>query len=215
MNQGFVICTHRKTRAFLHDCLRSFVSTEGDSVHQRYPVYVVVTGGDEDYANELRGHWWNVIVTPDLWEVGALKAAFEQTTLEEMFFLQDTFEVLRPHELAQIAFEQNRGCACPLNGAFQMYTGKYRRSGLSRVTWPVVVTKADAVRNEGEFTRHYTDREPAERRVLFPNFRDSTNFQHKHGRLNMVTENAYLRKWKGTWQDNLNERLQEIAQGEI
>lgn len=218
MKQGFVICTHRKTRLFFRDCINSFVvpNIQGPQVYEQYPVIVVLTGDDghyyEGFHSIVSGVVDRVVRTPECWEVNALRAAVEQTDLDEMFFLQDTFELVNPQALADVAFVQYKGYACPVNNHFQCYAGKYRRSGLTRVNWPEVKTKADAVRNESDFNRHYLDREPAPRQNLFPEFRDSRHIVQKHGRANTVIENAYLRKWKGTWQANLQDRLHDIDQ---
>jgi hypothetical protein len=62
------------------------------------------------------------------------------------------------------------------------------------------VTQRDSIRAEIEWTTGYAAA-AGDVPVVFPELRDSTNrgFVEHHGRINMVLENDYLRKFKGTW----------------
>lgn len=209
MSQGFVVGGHWKTLPFLEDCLTSL------STLVSAPVYVVVTDQQGDWPSDIYRRieraGYQPIPTGGCWEVSAIRAIYDMVPeLKEFFFLQDTVEVLDPEGLAEMIFTEHRGFSCPVNKAFHCYLGKYRREVLDRVDWPRVVTKEDAVRQEGQFTQQYLNKDPRPPRILFPAFNEGGRFEEKHGRLNRVVENEYLRKYRGTWHANLQQRLYEI-----
>jgi len=209
MTQGFVVGSHWKTLPFLEDCLASFNGLYST------PVYVVLTDQQGDWPPDIYERiekaGYHPIPTGDCWEVNAIRAVYDMVPeLEEFFFLQDTVEVLDPVGLAELIFTVHRGYSCPVNKPFQCYLGKYRREVLDNVDWPRVVTKEDAVRQEGRFTQQYLNKDPKPPRILFPGFNEGASFEEKHGRLNRVVENDYLRKYRGTWHANLQKRIHEI-----
>jgi len=57
-----------------------------------------------------------------------------------------------------------------------------------------------SIANEIMWTRDYADKAGSVP-VLFPDLTDADGHMgEKFGRMNLVLENQYFRKWKGTWQ---------------
>jgi hypothetical protein len=85
-------------------------------------------------------------------------------------------------------------------GIFGMYMGIYTRSDLSKVELYSPVTQRDSIKAEIEWTKKYANLADKVT-VVFPDLRDSKNkgFVEHHGRINMVLENEYIKKYKGTW----------------
>jgi hypothetical protein len=79
-----------------------------------------------------------------------------------------------------------------------MYLGKYRSDLLRNMSFPDITHKGDAVRFEGNWMEAYVAQEPDY--VTLGNLPHSEVFVERFGRLNMVVENQWLRRWKGSWQ---------------
>lgn len=79
--------------------------------------------------------------------------------------------------------------------------GVYERKVIDRVGgWPVVESKLDSIEQEIMWTRDYCHAAGGVP-VLFPELRDDTGtIQNHFDRDNLVLENEFFRKWKGTWQ---------------
>ena len=78
--------------------------------------------------------------------------------------------------------------------------GVYERKVLAKMFgWPVVADKMSSIANEIMWTRDYADRAGGVP-VLFPELTDSAGvMRERFGRENLLLENSYFRKWKGTW----------------
>ena len=81
------------------------------------------------------------------------------------------------------------------------YAGVYERWVIDKIGIPVMADKADAIRNEIAWHELYF-KTVGELTVLFPELRDSnaTRQVELYGRTNLVLENDYIVKYKGTWQ---------------
>jgi hypothetical protein len=95
-----------------------------------------------------------------------------------------------------------KGTSVPLSNcptAFGMYLGIYSRATLNKVGIPVAQNKEDAIRYEVEWHREYCNQEQVE--IMFPELTDGNakGTEEHHGRINLVLENDYLIKYKGTW----------------
>ena len=95
-----------------------------------------------------------------------------------------------------------KGTSVPLSNsptAFGMYLGIYSRATLDKVGIPVAQSKEDAIRHEVEWHLDYCRNESVE--VMFPELTDhnAKGTEEHHGRINLVLENDYLIKYKGTW----------------
>lgn len=174
----------------------------------KYPVLIVVNNfpamsqswvkrlysltGEQDWHLRLLHH--------DAFEVGAIETALLETTWDEFFFLQDTFEI-KNQDIFRILFEEFAGRSVSYNPHLQMYLIKYRREILERMQIPEVRTKREAIKQEEDFNRAYANLD-GNIHILNPNFHDERfygNYEEKFGRTNLKLEDEYLIKRKGTW----------------
>lgn len=134
-------------------------------------------------------------------ELDHIKWILAHTRLDEFLFLHDSCELLNP-ALLDLAFKKYQGrsvgfCESPLK--FGTFLGKFRRAVLERMhNWPDVNCKVDAVHAERWFAQEYLRIEP-DAPLITPTLHDRDFYTEKFGRLNMVLENQYLRKYKGHW----------------
>jgi hypothetical protein len=192
IKRGIVICTYSGGAEQLDALLTTLVGC-------KYPIYIVVndsTHADVRWICRLQRWGATIIMNPeDSYECGAIQEVLKQTDLDEFIFLQDTFEIL-DQSIFDMAFEHPTSVS--FNPYFECFAGKWRRKALENVEIPKTLTKVDAViTGESKFTALYRMIEKTH--VLFPTFVDCDRFEERFGRKNMVIENAYLRKWKGTW----------------
>lgn len=141
-----------------------------------------------------------VIRQPGTWELGKIKWLYENTNFDRFLFLHDSV-IIKDQAFFDKMFEHPGSVSVTSDpGIFGMFMGVYTREHLCRVELYSPVTQRDSIRAEVEWTRGYAAA-AGEVPVVFPEFRDSTNkgFVEHHGRVNMILENDYLRKYKGTW----------------
>jgi hypothetical protein len=134
------------------------------------------------------------------WELGKIKWLYENTQLDRFLFLHDSV-VVKDQAFFDRMFEHDGSVSVTNDpGIFGMYMGIYTREHLSRVELYSPVTQRDSIRAEIEWTHRYATA-AGNVPVVFPDLRDQLNvgFVEHHGRKNMVLENYYLRKFKGTW----------------
>ena len=83
---------------------------------------------------------------------------------------------------------------------FGCYAGVYERSVIEEIGVPVMADKRDAIRNEIDWNKAYVE-VAGEPPVLFPDLTDNnaTGTVERHGRINLLLENNYIAKYKGTW----------------
>ncbi len=83
---------------------------------------------------------------------------------------------------------------------FGSYLGVYERDILVKVGFSKICSKREAVEAEISWTSRYIEL-AGDVPVLFPELRDSRAGEPvKHfGRENLVLQNEYMTKWKGTW----------------
>lgn len=132
-------------------------------------------------------------------ELGKIRWAYEHTTWDRFWLLQDSVVIKDPQFLAE-AWALNSSVALTDDPApFGMYLGIYTRATLDKLQIPWALSKADAIHYEIAFHRDYLEIEPSP--VLFPGFNDasSNRTEDRHGRLNKVLENQHLIKYKGNW----------------
>lgn len=117
---------------------------------------------------------------------------------DEFVFLPQSTIIIN-NALWMVVFEQCRGKAVSLSNTpsvFGMYLGKYLSEDVKKTTIPTVISKDDAIQREITWTADY-----ASRRAYFPlcDMPHTDVFEYRHGRKNMVTENLWLRRYKGSW----------------
>lgn len=124
------------------------------------------------------------------YEISALRTALRY--YDRFLFLQDSTEVLHP-EFWDIIDGTSRTW---LFGGPPMYLGVYDRNELELAIpdAPESMNKALSIAWEGELPKRLGYP------TLWPEVNDATGrFEERHGRNNLVLENKWLRKWKGSW----------------
>jgi hypothetical protein len=125
------------------------------------------------------------------YEIAALRTGIRH--FDRFLFLQDSTEVLDPAFWEIIDTTPSTW----LFGGPPMYLGVYYSDELWQAISdaPEVMTKQWSITWEGALPKrlsHYG--------CLWPEVSDATGRQEeRYGRNNLVLENRYLRKWKGTW----------------
>ena len=134
-------------------------------------------------------------------ELGKIEWIYRNTVLERFLFLQDSVEVLSKGFWGRL--DEFPGSVALLGdpSVYGSYMGVYERKVLDKlVGWPLVDSKMGSIANEIMWTRDYADKAGGVP-VLFPDLTDADgHMAEKFGRMNLVLENQYFRKWKGTWQ---------------
>lgn len=158
-----------------------------------------------------RSHWLSqcidslgnlpyIAVSYDGYELGKIKWVYENTNLDRWFFIQDSV-VIKNKELFEMGFSYPQSVAvsnCPVK--FGMYLGIYSRDTLDKVGIPSAHTKDDAIYHEVHWSIKYCETE-GDVPTLFPDFVDHNHngIKQVFGRKNLILENEYLIKYKGTW----------------
>ncbi len=134
------------------------------------------------------------------YELGKIRWVIENTNADRFLFLQDSWlikdegfwDLLQAHS-GSVAINSDPyyfGC----------YAGVYERSVIEQIGVPVMADKREAILNEIDWHKAYVGI-AGEPTVLFPDLTDNnaTGTVDRHGRINLVLENKYIAKYKGTW----------------
>jgi hypothetical protein len=147
------------------------------SINTEYPVVITNHTGSE-------------------WCMGAIQQTCQRLDYDEIVFLNESM-VIKDNAVWDILFKDYAGQSVMLGERFLMFFGKFRRQQVDKLTFPTVRNKIDDVLlGEGQWCRQYM--ELGEYVELQP-LADGNRFTEKHGRTNMVLENDYFIKWKGSW----------------
>lgn len=132
-------------------------------------------------------------------ELGKLRWVVENTTLDRFLFVQDSV-VVSPALYGLLSDFDGSVALLSDPVPFGCYLGVYERKILERVGFPNICSKREAVEAEIWWTQAYCA-QAGNVPVLFPELRDSNAVRHavRHGRENLVLENEFLTKYKGTW----------------
>ncbi len=125
------------------------------------------------------------------YELTALRAAV--TRFDRFVYLQDSCEILSPSFWLTIDALDGPSF---IFGAPGMYLGVYEADDLRPILAevPTDIDKRTSIEWEGRIREHLPYP------TLWPEVVDATGrFEDRHGRANLVLENAFLRKWKGNW----------------
>jgi hypothetical protein len=139
-----------------------------------------------------------LIVSDSTFELGKIRWLRDHTDIDRFLFLQDS--VIVKHEGFWQLLAQYDG-SVSINqdpDKYGSYLGVYERRVLESVDIPFPQTKLEAIKYEVSWTRQYV-KAAGDVPVLFPELWDCDNFVEKNGRTNMLIENDYLAKYKGTW----------------
>ena len=134
------------------------------------------------------------------YELAKIAWVMENTSVDRFFFLQDSWQVKTPAFWDLL--DQFEGSVALTRDPyfFGCYAGVYERSVVDRIGTPVVRDKQDSILLEIDWHRRYVEAS-VEPTVLFPELTDknATEVVVKHGRENLVLENEFVVKFKGTW----------------
>lgn len=194
--KGIVVVTHPAGKDWLDNLLQNWQEWG-------YPVNVIINEAD---MGEALKYWdytnWNVRFLPNPeggYETGALHQAMVYTQYKEIFLIHDTMEIKDP-EIFKIAFEDYEGKSYALSNypdLFGMYLGKYRREPLEMAKPKGAKDKMESIEKETSFNQRYCKHDEVvlcEQPLI-----DSNKFVKKFGRENMLLENDWVKKYKGTW----------------
>lgn len=181
MSQAIIVSTAPGMERWLEQCLKSLRPVRG------IPVVV--------YRNTL-----------GTGEGESLRQAALYTQYDEVIFLHDTMELLDPG-LVDYCFVEHAGVSIGFMGGidFGMNSGKFRPAVLRQMRETVLRVpqdKREATDMELGFGAEYLRYEPGAFVMPDPLI-DRPVFRRRFGRVNMVLENRYLRKWKGCWNREL------------
>lgn len=203
MRQGITICTWSGGQEGLENLLATLKGCE-------YELLIWVNDGLNakfTLSQQWLDDYLSGFVHPELYlsdidgyEIGAIYGTLEATDWDEFVFLQDTIEIKNLSVFDRM-FKEFEGRSVAYNPHFQMYLGKFRRAILEGIPKPEVRNKIDAVSKESSFTQTYWANDPTTV-VLNPHFIDQNFYgrrEWKHGRENLVMEDDYIKKFKGTW----------------
>lgn len=142
----------------------------------------------------------HVVISNYGYELAKIGWLMTQTTAERFLFLQDSWVIKNPAFFDLL--ENYSGSLAILNDPyyFGCYAGIYERHIIEQIGVPTIHTKLEAVEAERHWHESYV-KVSGEPPVLFPELRDetATEVRHHHGRDNLILENDYLIKYKGTW----------------
>lgn len=122
------------------------------------------------------------------------------TNADRFLFLQDSW-VVKDDRFWDL-LESNTGSVSITADPYfyGCYAGVYERSVIEQIGIPVIADKREAILYEIDWHKRYVEvaGKPV---VLFPELTDanSTRQEQRHQRINLVLENDYLVKYKGTW----------------
>lgn len=131
------------------------------------------------------------------WELDCI--AYGAERFDEFVFLPQSTEII-DNDLWRLVFTEHKGRSVSLAQhptTFGMYLGKYRSAILRAIDIPAVHNKHDAIYWEDRWMLPYLELEPDV--VTLGDLPHSNVFAEKFGRLNMVVESPWLRRYKGSW----------------
>jgi len=175
----------------------------------KYPIVIGSHPGSRFLQNcldSIRGLECLVVVN-DGYEMGKIKWVYDHTDWNEFVFFQDSVQIKNGTFIPTLFNElEGRsvslcGCPCP----FGSYLGKYRREVLDQMELTETRTKVEAVNMERSFSDAYCAIEKPVQ--YFEDLNDAPNFEVFGGRQNMVLENFFIKKFKGTWNMGMAENV--------
>jgi len=163
----------------------------------------IVIGTTPDRADWLTGCVASIarphiVVSNYGYELGKIRWVMEHTNIDRFLFLQDSV-IVKSEKFWELLDEYDGSVSINQDPAhYGSYLGVYERKVLEQIDLPVMESKRDAVTHEVQWAKTYV-KAAGEVPVMFPRLRDGEQFEVYQGRMNMVIENDYIRKYKGTW----------------
>ena len=176
MKQAIIIATHNKFKPWLLNFIKTYDShydllfTYNTDVNNICDVKALITGIESDY--------------------------------DEFLVFHDTIEI-KDNKIFDIIFEQYKGRSVYLRKLSCMFLAKYTKTDLAEMPSEnmqalyKVTNKKEGVNQEDTFNNMYKN--VSNPIYLFDDFKDNPVRENKFGRNNMIIENEYLKKYKGSW----------------
>ena len=135
------------------------------------------------------------------YELGKIRWVMENTNADRFLFLQDSWLVKDDRFWTLLDGLSGSVAITDDPYYYGCYAGVYERKVIEQIGVPIMTDKADSIRHEISWHELYF-KAAGELTVLFPELRDSnaTAQVELFGRTNLVLENDYIVKYKGTWQ---------------
>lgn len=134
------------------------------------------------------------------YELGKIRWVMKNTTADRFLFLQDSWIVKDDRFWTLLDGLSGSVALTDDPYYYGCYAGVYERWVIDKIGIPEVNTKEDAISNEIKWHHQYF-KTVGELTVMFPELKDKNSVREveRHGRNNLVLENNYLIKYKGTW----------------
>lgn len=133
-------------------------------------------------------------------ELAKINWVIQNTKEEKFFFLQDSW-LVKDDRFWQL-LESQEGSVCLTEDPFYYgcFAGVYERWVIEQIGIPITESKLDAIHNEIAWHKEYV-RVAGKPTVLFPELTDKNAIRtiERNGRNNLVLENEFIVKFKGTW----------------
>jgi hypothetical protein len=186
--KGIVITTSEATEQWFDECYASIAKLG-------YPILVVINGVELDQCERMESEHMTVYVNNwNGYELGGIQRGTEE--FDEFVHLMDTC-VVTDGEMIHKMFEHD-GSVHLCRGFFS-YIGKYVSKIVIKTGIPKVTDKEQAIHHERHWNVKYLANDP--KAIQFdPELPVTTDvFEEKNGRNNMILDNGFIKKWKGTW----------------
>lgn len=166
-------------------------------------VVVATTPGRELWLNDCLkslGDIPCIVISDYNFELGKIRWMYNNTNLDRWLLLQDSFIIKNTEFWSMLEKYPNSLSINDDPYLYGSYVGIYERKVLDLIEIPQPTTKKEAVNFEIEWNKKYV-LAAGNVPVLFTDLKDSMakGIENKNGRDNLVLENDYLIKYKGTW----------------
>lgn len=189
-----IIPTHISRKdTWLKDCLASIKTDKK----------VMVVFQDEKPPKGLKIGFEYTYHTDGRFDPGAIVWAMANLKPDDEFFVLHDSCVIKDNLLWKVIFDgyYEESVALASHPTIMgMFLGKYRMEIALQLEPPIAKDKAHGVELEESWNRAYC---AIEQPILMEQpLTSSTVFIEKHGRTNMILENRWIKKHKGTWSTN-------------
>lgn len=142
----------------------------------------------------------HIIISNWGYELGKIRWLMDNTTADRFLFLQDSWVVKTSDFFTLLEDTQGSVALTQDPYFFGCFAGVYERTVIEQIGVPTISTKLEAVESERYWHESYVA-EAGEPTVLFPDLTDknATEVRFHNGRENLILENDYIIKYKGTW----------------
>lgn len=165
-------------------------------------IVVATTPGREEWLAQCLksiGDRPVIVLSDYTFELGKIRWMYNNTNLDRWLLLQDSVVIKNP-QIFDLLFSYPKSVAITIDPVkFGMYLGIYHRETLSKVGMPQPISKQESIDYERHWSNKYCATEDVP--VLFQDLTDklAKGETQMFGRRNLILENEYLIKYKGTW----------------